>query len=260
MERMAFTSSCLSTLQFASEITRDCRTQREEGSPESQIIQWLHSEHNWKIFLVLIIIYILLLESHKTGQVHRTEIKAKQFCRAELHDSALAWSSPQAWRISINMCSVLLNALQAGLLPRRQLFEDLETSPEIYGIPGMQESQQNTTCYSANVWVQTTTKSACFESKPSNVWTVRFLKDSMLSTCHNQRRKDGLANHSDSWCLDLKIQSSAGLGRGSFPERFHLQRLHFICSWHSPHLARVSIKCCEIGHLKFCGPDILKTN
>lgn len=122
------------------------------------------------------------------------------------------------------------------------------------------KTQRAIVCYSANVWVQTTTKSACFESKPSNVWTVRFLKDSMLSTCHNQRRKDGLANHSDSWCLDLKIQSSAGLGRGSFPERFHLQRLHFICSWHSPHLAHVSIKCCEIGHLKFCGPDILKTN
>lgn len=40
-----------------------------------------------KIFLI---IYILLLESHKTGQVRRTEVKAKQFCRAELHDSALA--------------------------------------------------------------------------------------------------------------------------------------------------------------------------
>lgn len=116
------------------------------GKPGEPNHSTLHSEQTWK--KILIITYILLLESHKTGQVHRTEVKAKQFCRAELHDSALAWSSPQAWRISINMCSVLLNALQAGLLPRRQLFEDLETSPEICGIPGMQESQQNTTCYS----------------------------------------------------------------------------------------------------------------
>lgn len=146
-------------------------------------------------------------------------------------------------RVSMSMCSVLLKALQAGLLPRRQLFEDLKTSPKICGIPGMKESQQNTTCYSANAWVQATTKSACFESKPSNVWTVRFLKDSMLSTCHNQRRKDGPANHSDSWCLDLKIQSSAGLGRGSFPERFHLQQLqlHFTFVHDTHHIWLVSV-------------------